>query len=448
MKSKNDYLKTAAENFLCVAPPQERLVGMEAVSAWFNEHNFAYPRYFAPDGSGIGFNEDGANAARLLTESLLKDNPRYYRGTDFQTLLSEVASELIRAIRSGSPHQDHKAFEEKIDSWLAAESEPRSHFIPCVISPYPSRTFSVGPVTFHSLHEFITAHEISTKNELDKLSYRQLLAYSTEQNAHWIAEVQTDGYDKTRAAEHADISIDIALVALQLVMPSSVCKEISRSTARTTPQQIGIFQKKGNNLSVMVARVDPCFSYSAQYFDHILRENEKILQSVGNRVKAFVQGESNLIRLDQSWCDAAYWFHEGLSEKLDTVAITKMETSIEVLLSAQSTQGCKDRLLKSFQAFYELSAKQFLKENDPRTVIQFISSVVTARSRVLHGTWSTLNYRKPAQDERRHRYEIESLARDLITHFTLRLDHYKKTDKPEDDITKFLDWVSTQERDT
>lgn len=444
MKSKVEYLKIAANNFVIADRPPVILTSANETSAWFARNEIVYPTMFTREGNAIGFKKDGADAVIALTEKLLKDNPIYARGTDFQTLLSEIAKELIRAIRDGSPHEDHEEFEAKIATWFEKETEAKTHFIPCSISPHESESFNVGPVTFHSLKSFNEDCDIASKDEFEKFSYGQILEYAVKQGAHWIAGVRTEGYDTVRSADHADISVDIALVALQLFIPSSISKEVARSTARTIPSDIGRFQRVGDYLRVGRTRVDPCFSYSAQYFDMVLRENEAILESVGNRVSAFVHGQSTLLRLDQAWCDAAYWFHEGLSEKLDTVAITKMETSIEVLLFAESTQGCKDRLLRAFQSFYGLSAKQPLRESDPRTVIQFINSIVTARSRVLHGTWSTLNYRKPTQNERQHRDEIELLARDLLTRFTLQLDSYKKTEQPEDDFIKFLDWVSTQ----
>jgi hypothetical protein len=444
MKNKSDYLKIAASNFVSADRPPAVLTNSHDTSAWFAQNEIVYPTMFTLEGNAIGFKKDGADAVIALTETLLEENPEYTKGTDFQKLLSTVASELIKNIRSGYPYEDYDKFKTQIDIWFSEETENKIHFIPCSISPYESQSFSVGPVAFYSLNGFIAAHGVASKDEIEKFSFGQVLEYAGTQGARWIAQVQTEGYDNVRSAEHADISVDIALVALQLFIPSSVSREVARSTARTIPSSIGRFQKVGDYLRVGHTRVDPCFNYSPGYFDMLLRENKYILDSVGNRVNAFVKGQSILLRLDQAWCDAAYWFHEGLSEKLDTVAITKMETSIEVLLFAESTRGCKDRLLKAFQSFYGLTAKQPLREDDPRTVFEFIDSIVTARSRVLHGTWSTLNYRKPAQNERQHRDEIELLGRDLLTRFTLQLDSYKKTEQPEDNFIKFLDWISTQ----
>ncbi|MEW9580596.1 hypothetical protein [Paraburkholderia sp. DGU8] len=444
MKDKSDYLRITANNFVFTERPGKLLIGFEDTDAWFKRHEVVYPRMFTPEGNAMGFKKEGADAAISLTEFLLKEHPEYARGTDFQNLLSEVAKELIKAIRNGSPYDSYEKFKSKIASWFSEEASAKTHFIPCAISPYDSRSFSVGPVTFQSVISFAAAHQIASKDEVEKFGYNQLIEYAASQGAHWIAQVQTEGYDNERSAEHADISVDIALVALQLFIPPAVSKEVARSTARTIPPHIKTFKKVGDYLRSGSTRADPCISYSGPYFDMILGQNKAILESVGNRVDAFVKGQSNLVRLDQAWCDAAYWFHEGISEKLDTVAIAKMETSIEVLLFAQSTSGCKNGLLKVFEVIYGLTKNQPLRDNDSRTVLSFIDSVVTARSRVLHGTWSTLNYRKPALNERQHRQEIELLTSNLLARFTLHLDGYKNTEKPEDNFMKFLDWISTQ----
>ncbi len=446
MKDKSHYLKIAADNFVFAACPERPLIGSDETGAWFDRHEILYPKLFTADGNAMGFKAAGLEAAISLTEFLLKEHPEYARGTSFENLLSEVAKELIKAIRDESPYDKYENLKLQIAVWFSEEGSAKTHFIPCAISPYDSLSFSVGPVTFQSVSGFTAAQQVASKDELEKFGYNQLIEYAVSQGAHWIAQVQTEGYDNVRSAEHADISVDIALVALQLFIPPAVSKEVARSTARTIPPYIKTFKKVGDHLRSGFTRADPCITYSGPYFDMILSENKAILESVGNRVNAFVKGQSNLVGLDQAWCDAAYWFHEGISEKLDTVAIAKMETSIEVLLFAQSASGYKHRLLKVFEVIYGITKNQPLRGNDSRTVLSFIDSIVTARSRVLHGTWSTLNYRKPALNEHQHRQEIEMLARDLLARFTLHLDGYKNTEEPEDNVMKFLDWISLPEK--
>jgi len=444
MQEKNQLLKTVAQNFVIADPPPAPLNGFSEVAAWFSKHEIIYPRTFTIDGNALGFKKPGADAVTSLANDLLKDNRQYLEGIEHGKLKEAIAQELINAIRSNSPYENFEYLELHIANWFSDQSAGKTHFTPCFISPNYSQPFSVGPVRFLSLDQFQAAHAISSKNDFEKFPYDKLFEFAERQNARWIAEVSIDGYDTKRSTEHADIAIDIALVALQLFIPSSECKNVARATARTIPSNISHFHRVDDHLRASFSRMDPCLAYSAGYFDYLLKQNKSVLDSVGNRVKAFVEGKSTLLQLDQAWCDAAYWFHEGISEELDSVAIAKIETSIEVLLFAESTKGCKDRLIKTFQSFYGLSMNDPLRENDPRTVFAFIESIVTARSRVLHGTWSTLNYRKQMQIERQHRDEIEMLARDLLARVTLELDNYKQSEQPEDNFTKFLDWVSRQ----
>ncbi len=442
MKTNTTLLQIARSNFVKAEPPSNMLNGADATRAWFAKHEIVYPTMFTREGNAIGFKKEGVEAVIALAEAFLKEHRDFAKATDFQKFVSTVANELIEAIQNGAAHEDYSKFEENMATWFAKETEPRTHYIPCSISPYDSKPFRVGPVIFHTVSSFKSNSEIDLKDELEQFGYNQLLKFATEQDANWIAEIRIEGYDRTRSSELADLATDIALTVLQLIIPSSISREVSRSTARTIPRFMGTFNKVGEHLAIGHTRCDPCFSYSAEYFDALLCKNKTIIDSVGQRIYSFITNKSALSKLEQAWCDAAYWLHEGVSEKLDTIAITKIEASIEVMLFAESSKGSKDRLLKAFKAIYGLDGKQPLRHNDPRTVIKFIDSIVTARSRILHGTWSTLTHRPSTRDEHQHRNEVELLAIDLLINFTLQLDEYANIESPEDDIKKFLEWIA------
>lgn len=444
MQNKVTLLQIARSNFVKAPPPSDMLIGADATHAWFAKHEIVYPTMFNRDGNAIGFKKEGVEAVIALAEVFLKEHRDFAKATDFRKFVSTVANELIRAIQNGAAHEDYSNFEENMTTWFAKEAEPRTHYIPCSISPYDSQPFKVGPVIFHTISSFKSGNAIDLKDELEQFGYNQLFKFAAEQSANWIAEIRIEGYDQTRSSELANLSTDIALTVLQLMIPSSISKEISRSTARTIPRFVGSFNKVGEHLAIGHTRCDPCFGYSAEYFDDLLSKNKALLDSVGQRVNSFITNKSTLSKLEQAWCDAAYWFHEGVSERLDTIAITKIEASIEVMLFAESSKGSKDRLLNAFQAIYGLDGKQPLCQDNPRTVIQFIDSIVTARSRILHGTWSTLTHRPSTRDEHQHRDEVELLARDLLIHFTLHLDEYKNIENSKDDIKEFLAWIAMQ----
>ena len=79
-----------------------------------------------------------------------------------------------------------------------------------------------------------------------------------------------------------------------------------------------------------------------------------MLESMGRRLADYLAATSPLPDLDEAWCNAAYWYHEALAESLDTVAVPKLETAIEVLFRAESMSGSKQRMLDCFDAIFGL----------------------------------------------------------------------------------------------
>ena len=69
----------------------------------------------------------------------------------------------------------------------------------------------------------------------------------------------------------------------------------------------------------------------------------------------------------------------------------------------------------------------------------FVVDIVTSRSRILHGTWSTLTDELPLG-----RKDVEALARDLLLSFTLRLDQYAAIASSADTAKDFLDWMTSE----
>jgi hypothetical protein len=67
---------------------------------------------------------------------------------------------------------------------------------------------------------------------------------------------------------------------------------------------------------------------------------------------------------------------------------------------------------------------------------------VESRSRILHGTLSTLTADSLATDEHGGRKLIELLSMDLLLSFSLRLDEYASQGETKDDIASFLQFIS------
>lgn len=76
-----------------------------------------------------------------------------------------------------------------------------------------------------------------------------------------------------------------------------------------------------------------------------------------------------------------------------------------------------------------------------------MKAIVESRSRILHGTLSTLTADSLATDEHGGRRLIELLAMDLLLSFSLRLDQFVFRSEAKDNVTAFLEFV-TKMRET
>lgn len=228
--------------------------------------------------------------------------------------------------------------------------------------------------------------------------------------------------------------MDLALTGVQLALPTDDCKYIARLNGRTTPRnRLSLSRSSAGTSGGVEVRV-PGASLGEGVFEEVLSHRRDILDSAGRRVQSFVQAGGAFRILELAWADAAYWFHEGIAEPLDTIAVAKLETSIEVLLRAESTKGSERRVLDSIKAFFGLNPPDFIAPQSQLTVKRFAKDLVRDRSRVLHGTWSTLTH-----SLRLSRPMTESLAGSLLVNYSL----YIKSPDATDALEPFLAFAST-----
>ncbi len=277
------------------------------------------------------------------------------------------------------------------------------------------------------------------ENQIDEIKYGSLIRAMNERYATWIAEVEIGGCEEARASELADLAVDVALVGVQFAIPIAYSRDMARVTGRTMPPWIGSVHLCGSQVRSRIQRRDPGLGFSGDAFNHFLSVQGEILASVGRRVEAYIQGIARLQKLEQGWCDAAYWFHEGLAEPLDTIAVAKLETAIEVLMEGQSAKRSKARLCQAIRAFYGLNEEDPLGTDASISVKKFVEGIVGARSRVLHGTLSTLTEHFGFT-----RADVEALSFDLLRRSSLALDQYGSLATPKDNVDSFLGWVDEQ----
>jgi hypothetical protein len=173
--------------------------------------------------------------------------------------------------------------------------------------------------------------------------------------------------------------------------------------------------------------------------EHYLKEGSTLLSGVGTQISAFLSRAGDLPTLSRAWADAAYWYHEGLAEPLDTIAVPKLETAIEVLLRSESSSGSKTRVVEAIEAFYALKPDDFINPNSQTTVKQFAAGFVRDRSRILHGTWSTL-----VHSLRASRGSLESLVVGVLAGYVFELQAYCAAPGSTDDLDQFLSFIKNR----
>lgn len=391
------------------------------------------------NGHTYGIKREAARALYELIDEIYTGTKKYRKGCTFNDM-SDAVFGLLMGFFDQVPEKvgaaTVAAFDSAVDAWFCAATTSTHPYIPCDIIPYPVKRFAIGPIGFSYLADF--AQNIQ-KTFASTFAFDQLFEAMAKHHVHWIAEVDIADCLPNRAAEIGDLAVDLALVALQLVVPHEYSQRIARLHARRIPQMKISVSLSNGQVSSGSANRQPGRGIDGPVFDQILLENAHIVASLGNRVDAFLNEHAVLPRLNESWSDAAYWFHEGIAEPLDTMAVPKLETAIEVLLRAVSSKGSEVRIIQAIKAFYGLESDQVLGPDSIVTVKEFSKGLVRDRSRLLHGTLSTLN-----TDMRASRANLTLLAHELLVNYSIELDEYQAAGETRDDIVPFQDWVGAR----
>lgn len=224
---------------------------------------------------------------------------------------------------------------------------------------------------FTHVQEFAKAAKAETAAAIFDLTFGEVFHQMVRVAANWIATVQVDGCTKDRA-QIADLAVDVTLAGLQLCISEDGAQHMARMTGRTMPVFRHTVTRSDDELSSAATNTEPGRAFGPRFLEHRLVEARAILDSVGSRIRAFVTGAgSPLKELEQAWPDSAYWFHEGLAEPLDTIAVPKLETALEILLRSESTSGSKPRVLKAMHAFYGKEPSDLINPQSQVTVGQF-----------------------------------------------------------------------------
>lgn len=226
MTTHLELFRTIVTHTVHEPPPGKLLLGEEA-NRWARTLAFSRAK---PSGERVGIRRDGVAAAIKLARSLAKDSPQYHRGARYRTLTEAILNTSIEKFTGRAPDAisvaDLAALKAAVQEWFSQNVVPRCYSVPCLLMPdlecFPNaRPFTIGPVAFRHVSDFLKARNSTDPDQhmLDKIKYGQLLQAMKERHATWVAEVEIDGCEETKASDIADLAIDIALVGIQLVIP-------------------------------------------------------------------------------------------------------------------------------------------------------------------------------------------------------------------------------------
>lgn len=393
----------------------------------------------------IVLNRPAADAFDNLSESLVMRSPAMERGATFNSIRSELLDLLVNYVGAdlGSLNADAvTTLHAHLEQWFSRSAASRQIFIPCAISPWEAPRFSIGPVQFiygdHVVHsEFYPPGD---DDEINRDAFNRILDSMKASRAHWLACVSVEHCDQKKGNEIGSLTADLALAGLQLILPLFWdTRRMSRLDARRGEAQAQSISLSNDTYFVSYSSLDAGLPIGHGTLADALQTAAPVIEAVSRCVTSFATGKFGFPNLEQAWCNAAYWLHEALAEMNDAIAFAKLETALEVLTRAESTSGSESRLELILSAFYSLAPHEMLTTDSATTVKQFVKRVVGNRSRIIHGTWSTLNPRLGMDRQGMEQFVIEVIRRAVV-----ELEAYTKAEAPEDGIKPFLLWVKAK----
>jgi len=391
----------------------------------------------------VGLLPGGNEPLQKLAEALFTSLPGIERGTGFATfegqLFDTVIEQFLERDAATILDDDLNSMCAALEQWFAKRVSSTLILVPCMISPWPSPAFSIGPVLFTFLEDFKGKYADPSAQDFRELHLNSMVEAMVREGAHWMAEIEIEGCDVGRATEIAHLAVDLAIVAIQVAAPNLGVKNMSRLfDRRGTGHVVSVHRAKGR-FAGGFGRVDPGTSIGTNYLGKIVHDTKPLMEAVGHLVQSFSTGNYRMPIIEQAWCDAAYWLREGLVEPLDAIAVTKLETAIEVLLRSESSAGSEKRMLMALNAFFGLKPADPLGPFSQTTAHQFARGFVRDRSRVLHGTWSTLHTRLQTS-----RDALEHVAMTLVRSSAVELELYLQDENATDNVEAFMLWIAAR----
>jgi hypothetical protein len=317
---------------------------------------------------------------------------------------------------------------EHIETWFTALASPCTVFVPCVITRWRAPRFSIGDVDFVFIDD-VGQNEFYPLADPDDVGSREginkLLQFMRDTRGYWVACAPIDGCEPYRAQEIGSLAVDLAIVALQLAFPNGSTRSMSRLDSRRGAADKVTVTKSRAFLQRRLDQHGCRHRNRRRHPPDIFSRYHDLISAVGNRVRSFASGRFRLQALEQAWCDAAYWLDQALAEPMDSIAIAKLETPLEVLLRSESSSGSQSRILTAVDLFFGLKPEDPILADSPVGAKQFAAAAVGDRSRILHGTSSTLNSRLA-----RNSLGLEGFVIAVVRRAVIELDAYAQSSAP------------------
>lgn len=457
MKNKlRNPISVALKEFKSILFPEKRPFDQNDLSTLLATEKIIHSSIDFPEKKILGFTRDGLNALSKIAEIFRSERAGGAKTVSRHNLalvLARLATSLWKERSSGELTEiELDDFIAATNSWFDQQQKTRKHFIPCNISSYNLQNFEIGPVKFYSIRDFPVGELNLTDRDVwpsdgeshsfmaSTLLIEGIFRIAKERNSEMIAEVIVPGREQKNSIHTANLIVDIAIAGFQLVMPQGKFNFSNRATARSAPFfSTHLFLTEGN-ISQDNQNNAPGRTLLPDFSQKILSKSSTALSSIGRRLDAYLNGTGKTPVLDEAWCNAAYWYHEGLAEQLDTISIAKFETALEVLLRAEKTSGSTSRVLAGIKGFLGIEKQNPIFQNI--STEQLANFIVTARSRILHGTWATLNTELPDKSGEflTNINHVETIIREMLLNYSFYLDKYSATTTPVDDIESFIAW--------
>ena len=446
-RSQLGLLKSAASGLTAVAPSPNPISAA-------GENGTAGPVIVATGGLTIDVAESSimafSDSARAdvvrLTKSLRENREDYVRGVASNVMCSVVAQAIVKQFRGRSGEEarasDLTELKRQVDTWFSNAAVSRRHLVPCTILPSSARAFEFGPIRFFHASEFNPKdYDLPAADSGIDVFVGPLTRMMRDHSACWLAEVSVDGCERNRSAEIAGLTVDVALGGLKLVVPPAYGRLMARISARTMPAFRGSFAVTATGVEPGGANLQPGHGLPAESFEGFVDTASAQIAVMGRLLDAYLSRDGDLPKLEQAWCNAAYWFHEGMSEPLDTVAMVKLETAIENLFSVESATGSKKRMREGLKSMFGIEETEKFATSPDLTYKKLVDDIVSIRSRVLHGTWPPLLGRDPAIS----RSTLEDIARGFLSEYPQLLQRYwNEANTPVDEAEALLKWAATR----